>query len=119
MLPVLATALLLSAQDKIPGPDAQKKMFEAPRRSSSKQDALVVASAERKTNTVRVSCDKSTRGLYVLVDPKLLDPKKEITVFLGEKELYRGVPEPDLATILVTGARGDPELAYTTRIPLF
>lgn len=83
------------------------------------ENALIVATADRKTNAVRVSCDKGTRGLHVLVDPKLLDPKKEIVVFLGEKEVYRGVPQPDLATILVTGARGDADLAYTTRIPLF
>jgi poly(3-hydroxybutyrate) depolymerase len=83
------------------------------------KDALVVAEADRKTNTVRVSCDKSTRGLYVLVDERLLDPKKEIVVLLGDKEVYRGVPQPDLATILATGSRGDPDLAYTTRIPLF
>jgi poly(3-hydroxybutyrate) depolymerase len=82
-------------------------------------EALVVAKAERKTNSVRVTCDKSTRGLYVLVDPALLDPKKELVVTLNDKEVYRGIPAPDLATVLATGARGDPDLAYTTRIPLF
>jgi poly(3-hydroxybutyrate) depolymerase len=82
-------------------------------------EAIVVATADRKTNTVRVTCDKSTRGLFVLVDERLLDPKKEIVVLLGEKEVYRGVPEPDLGTVLATAARGDAELAYTTRIAVY
>ena len=81
--------------------------------------ALVVAKAEPKANEVRVTCDKSTRGLYVLVDEKLLDPKKEIAVFLGDKEVFRGLVKPSLATILATCARGDQELAYSARIPLF
>jgi pimeloyl-ACP methyl ester carboxylesterase len=83
------------------------------------KEAVVVATADRKTNTVRVSCDKGTRGLHVLVDEALLDPKKEIVLLLNDKELYRGVPAPDLGTVLATGARGDPALAYTTRIPVF
>lgn len=84
------------------------------------KDALVVAKADRKTNEVHVTCDKNTRGLYVLVDEKLLDPKKPIAVFLGDKEVFRGpAPQPSLATILATGARGDPELVYQARIPVF
>jgi len=83
------------------------------------KEALVIARADRKTNSVRVTCDKPTRGLYVLVDETLLDPKKEIVVYLNEQEHYRGVPQPDLGTVLATAARGDPDLAYTTRIALF
>ncbi|MSR62098.1 MAG: alpha/beta fold hydrolase [Planctomycetes bacterium] len=83
------------------------------------KEALVVAKADKKTNTVHVTCDKSTRGLYVLVDEKLLDPKKELVVFLGDKELFRGLPQPSLGVVVATGARGDTELAYSARIPLF
>ena len=81
--------------------------------------ALVVARTDRKANEVRVTCDRDPRGLYVLVDEHLLDAGKEVTVFLNEKEVFRGIPRPDLATILATAARGDPELAYSARIPLF
>ena len=81
--------------------------------------ALVVARVDRKKNEVRVTCDKHPRGLYVLVDERLLDPKKEIAVFLDDKEVFRGLARPSLAAILATGARGDPELAYSSRIPLF
>ena len=82
-------------------------------------EALVVAKADRATNQVHVTCDKNTRGLYVLVDEKLLDPKKELVVFLADKEVFRGIARPSLAAILATGARGDPDLAYSARIPLF
>ena len=83
------------------------------------KEALVVATADRKKNEVRVTCDKHPRGLYALVDPKLLDPKKEIVAYLNDKEVFRGLAKLSLATIVATGARGDSELAYTSRIPLF
>ncbi len=83
------------------------------------KEALVVARADRTTNSVHVSCDKPARGLYVLVDPKLLDPKKELVVLLNDKEVFRGLAQPSWTAILATGARGDPELAYTSRVPVF
>jgi pimeloyl-ACP methyl ester carboxylesterase len=83
------------------------------------KNALVFARADRAKNEVRVTCDKDTRGLYVLVDEELLDPKKELAVFLNEGEVFRGLARPSLATVVSTGARGDPELVYTSRIPLF
>jgi pimeloyl-ACP methyl ester carboxylesterase len=83
------------------------------------KDALIVAKADRKANEVRVTCDKHPRGLYVLVDETLLDPRKEIVVFLGDREVFRGLVRPSLAAIVATGARGDPELLYTRRVPLF
>ncbi len=82
------------------------------------KEALVVAKANRKTNQVHVTCDKSAKGLSVLVDEKLLDVAKEITVFLNEKEVFRGIPKPDLATILASAASGDPDLSYSARIVL-
>ena len=80
------------------------------------KDMLVVARVGPEKNTIRVTSDGDVRGLSVLVDPKLVDPKKELFVYLNEVEVYRGIPVPDLATTLATGARGDHELAYTTRI---
>jgi len=82
------------------------------------KNALVVARIVPGKNIVHVTCDQDARGLAVLVDPELLDPKREIVVFLNEIEVYRGIPVPDLATVLATGGRGDPALAYTTRIRL-
>jgi hypothetical protein len=83
------------------------------------REAIVVAEIDTEANAVRVTLDKHPRGLYVLVDETRLDPKKEITVFLNDKEVWKGIPEPSLATILLTGAGGDPELLYSRRIPLF
>lgn len=82
------------------------------------KNTLVVARIGPEKNTVHVTSTGDARGLCVLVDPKLLDPKREILVYHNEELAYRGIPVPDLATTLATGARGDPELAYTTRIPL-
>jgi len=82
------------------------------------KNSLVVARVGPEKNTIRITSEGDVRGLSVLVDPELVDPKKELFVYLNEVEAYRGIPVPDLATTLATGARGDPELAYTTRIRL-
>jgi len=82
------------------------------------KNSLVVARIGPEKNTIRLTTTGDVRGLCVLVDPKLVDPKKELYVYKNELEVYRGIPVPDLATVLATGARGDPALAYTTRIRL-
>lgn len=82
------------------------------------RNSLVVARIGPEKNTIRLTTTGDVRGLCVLVDPALVDPKKELFVYRNEVEVYRGLPVPDLATVLATGARGDPALAYTTRIRL-
>jgi poly(3-hydroxybutyrate) depolymerase len=82
------------------------------------KNTLLLAKIGPEKNTVRITSTGDTRGLCVLVDPKLLDPKQEIFVYLNEVQAWRGIPVPDLGTTLATGARGDPELAYTTKIVL-
>ena len=82
------------------------------------KNSLVVAKIGPEKNTIRLTTTGDVRGLCVLVDPQLVDPKKELYVYRNDVEVYRGIPVPDLATVLATGARGDPALAYTTRIRL-
>ena len=65
----------------------------------------MVAKADRKKNEVRVTCGKHPRGLYVLVDAKVLDPRKEIVAYLNDEEVFRGLAKPSLATIVATVAR--------------
>ncbi len=82
------------------------------------KSALVVARADRAKNEVYVECSADATGLQVLLDPHLLALGREVVVFLNKQEVFRGVPRFSLATIVSTGARGDPELLYTARAPL-
>jgi poly(3-hydroxybutyrate) depolymerase len=81
-------------------------------------NALVEAELDKKLNTVRVKCDQPVAGLAVLLDERTLDPGKEVVVDLNGKEAWRGVPQARLSTLMLSGARGDPELMYAYRVPV-
>jgi hypothetical protein len=83
------------------------------------KNALVVARGLREKNELSIECDRDPQGLYALLDPALLDLEREVTVSLNGKQVFHGLPRPSFAALLATGARGDPELAYTARVPLF
>jgi len=80
--------------------------------------ARAIVVAEVAGNTITVTCDQDADGLSVLLDDHLVDMSKEVVVKLGEKEVYRAVPERSLATIVMTATRNDPELVFQTRVPL-
>ena len=82
-------------------------------------DALVIAELDRAQNAVFIDLRKaSPAGLSVLLSPELLDITREVVVYLDEEEVYRGIPEPDFATGLLTGADGDAARTYNIRVPL-
>ena len=78
----------------------------------------VVAEVDRSKNSVKVECPGDAKGLHVLLDPALLDLEKEVVVFLGEKEVFRGLAQLRLSTLVRTGVHGDPELTFSSRVPL-
>ena len=81
-------------------------------------NALVEAELDKKANAVRVKCEQPTAGLQVLLDERTLDPSKEVVVELNGKEAWRGVPQARLSSLVLSGARGDPELMYAFRVPV-
>jgi pimeloyl-ACP methyl ester carboxylesterase len=80
--------------------------------------AIVEADVERAKNEVRVRCEGEVRGLDVLLDDRLVDMSKEVVVKLNDAEVFRGRPQPSLATIARTALSGDPELVFACRVPL-
>ena len=54
----------------------------------------------------------------MLLSDAVVNMKKEVVVFANEEEVFRGVPERELSTLLLTGRQGDPGRSYDTRIPL-
>jgi hypothetical protein len=82
-------------------------------------EALVIAELDRQENAVYVDLRKaSPKGLSVLLSSELVDLEREVTVYLEEQEVYCGIPQPDFATRLLTGAAGDTARSYDIRIPL-
>lgn len=69
-------------------------------------------------NVIQIDAEGSVDGLEVLLSPELVDVDREVIVRLGEREVWRGVPEARLSTLLLTGANGDEGLTYTARVPV-
>jgi len=80
---------------------------------------LIEAELDREANTVRVSADASPEGMWVLLDDELLDLDREVVVSFGGEEVWRGVPERALATLVLTGQRNDARLMFDARVPLW
>ena len=59
------------------------------------------------------------KGITILLNDKMIDPKKEVVVKVGKEEVYRGKPQPDFWTILETlDARCDTKMVFDRRIEL-
>lgn len=78
--------------------------------------AIVVAEVDRAANKITVTCDRSTNGLQVLLDERLVDIDQEVVVELNGSEVYRAIPQRTLSTMLLTAERGDPELMFAVRV---
>lgn len=83
-----------------------------------KKYAIVEAELDKSANTVRVTCDGDASGLSVLLDDELVDLDREVIVMLGGSEVYRGLPQRSLATLVRTAVRNDPQLVFSAEIPL-
>ena len=82
------------------------------------QGALVEAEIERAKNEIRVTCDRDAKGLEVLLDERLVDMSKDVTILLNGKEVFRGRPPWSLVTLVKTSQSGDDELCYGASVPL-
>jgi len=83
------------------------------------RNAIVVADLDRAANTVTITCDKPTDGLWVLLDARVLDLQKEVVVTVNGAETFRGKAVPDLGTLLLTSDHPDPKLQFVARVRAF
>ncbi|RKY17930.1 MAG: hypothetical protein DRQ55_14600 [Planctomycetota bacterium] len=87
---------------------------------SPKHDAILQADLDKDANTIHIRCDRPVTGLHVLLNEELVDLDAELVVLLGDerKEVWRGIPERRLSTLLRTAARNDPELVFEAMVPV-
>lgn len=81
--------------------------------------AVVVADVDKKANTIAISCDKPTEGLYVLLDARLVDMAREVTVTVNGVQTWKGKPVASLATLLRTSVHPDAKLQFVAQAPAF
>jgi len=82
-------------------------------------NAIVVADLDRAANTVAITCEKPTDGLWVLLDPRVLDVTKDVVVTVNGAETFRGKPVMELGTLLLTSDHPDPKLQFPARVRAF
>jgi dienelactone hydrolase len=58
--------------------------------------------AERKGNEFDIETTGEVEGLWLMLNPEMIDVNEEVVVRMDGEEVYRGKPEPSLATILET-----------------
>jgi pimeloyl-ACP methyl ester carboxylesterase len=83
-----------------------------------KKFAIVEAELDRAKNEVRVKCDQDPAGLTVLLDDELVDLEREVTVRLGDAEVFRGLPPRRLADLVRTAERDDARLTFAASVRL-
>lgn len=83
-----------------------------------KARATVVADLDRKANKISITCEWPLTGGSVVLDDRVLKTAKPIVVEVNGKEVFNGVPQAKLSTLVMTGARGDSDLLFSMRIPL-
>ena len=81
-------------------------------------DAILVAELDRERNTIRFDCDKELVGLWVLLDERVLDIKKEVVIEVNGVVINRGIPQPTLGSLLLTTSGPDTGLSFTSRLPI-
>ncbi len=78
---------------------------------------IVVAEIDSESNSIEVTSEYRTEGLWLLLPEKLIDVDKEVVVRASGKEVWRGIPQRRLSTLLMTGVRGDEDLTFSARVP--
>jgi dienelactone hydrolase len=76
--------------------------------------------AERKGNAFDIETSGEVEGLWLMLNPAMIDVNKEVVVRLDGEEVYRGKPKPSLRTILESlSARLDKRMFFDRAIPLW
>jgi dienelactone hydrolase len=76
--------------------------------------------AERKGNEFEIETSGEVEGLWLMLNPAMIDVNEEVVVRLDGEEVYRGNPKPSLKTILESlDARLDKRMFFDRAIPLW
>ncbi len=84
-------------------------------------DVLLQAEVKRKENEIHLTVlegQSDLAGLSVLLGEPLVDLDKEVAVFAGGEERFRGKAPRTLSTILLTVPRFDEDLLFDARVDL-
>lgn len=112
-----------AAPQPLPGPDDKStrldKNFFYWIRCKNLVDRQLIT-AEIDGNTIRIiPTGTGKTGLTIYLNAKMIDPKKDVVVYVDKDEVYRKKPEPDFFTVFETlDERVDTSMVFDRRIDL-
>ena len=71
--------------------------------------AKFLASKKKTTRRTIFEIDRRLKANVTSLNDAIVDMSKEVTVYANDAEVFRGVPERELSTLLLTGRYGDPK----------
>ncbi|MDA1114355.1 MAG: hypothetical protein O3A95_08680 [Planctomycetota bacterium] len=77
---------------------------------------ITVAERLPDSNTIAIESKADLSTLYVLLDERVVDMEKEVIITVNGEETNRGLPQPTLGTMLLTGSTPDQELLFLARM---
>jgi hypothetical protein len=78
----------------------------------------LVAELDRKNNTIRLTCEKPLEDMWVLLDERMVNMKKEVIIEINGVETNRAIPAPTLGALLMTTSGPDSELSFPSRLSI-
>ena len=76
--------------------------------------------ATRDGNTFSIETTAEREGMYIMLNPEMIDVTKDVVVKVDGEEFYRGRPKPDFATVVESlDSKLDKRLTFDRRIPLW
>lgn len=77
---------------------------------------ITVAERLPDSNTLAIESKADLSTLYVLLDERVIDMEKEVIITVNGEETNRGLPQPTLGTMLLTGSTPDSALLFLARM---
>ncbi len=82
------------------------------------ENAVVISEYDRDSNTIEINSEQELKDMWVLLDDRLVDMKKEVIIKINGETTNKALPQTTLGTLLLTSSGPDTELSFAARLPL-
>lgn len=107
-----------TAEPNSPLPRLPKHWFYWLHCKDPKDNMKVVATRDGNTIDLQIK-NADWKSFDVLLNPTMIDVTRDVVVIVNGKEIYKGKPEPNVATVLETlDARADRSMCFDRRVEL-
>lgn len=79
---------------------------------------VLIVERRADTNTIAFDTRADLSTMEVLLDERVVDMEKEVIILVNGKETNRGIPQPDLGTLVLTSQSADSGRTFLARMPV-